>query len=372
MYSTTIRFLNRDKSDYISLQSPVWHNNLSSIKKQIKKNILLWEDQIEILEDKILTSNYTFDNILQYFDRLELSLSILKCFPSIDLYSSFFATQSLNLFHYATISSLNQTLSSELKENITQPDINCTLNGNAVSFSGINYKSKVKPLEIDRKEFFVIKITDNSIKNKNQHLFLKCRFITKQELAKHVLSLPEFWRNYHFITRDSLNLHQDSPIDINNFLFNFYQAKLINKNKSLPSKKEIFDNVRIINPFQLSIGSFATHLIFSLPGLVLPLTEREVVGLDLNTNSFTISLNENEVNLITIDTNYLGVDSKSFLDAFSEEFSKREHAFASYFELNNYNGGKYIITNKEEIGYIYETNMVEVFDSLTKYDNLYN
>jgi len=62
-------------------------------------------------------------------------------------------------------------------------------------------------------------------------------------------------------------------------------------------------------------------------------------------------------------------ENRTLLQDFSTKFSEREQSFSQFFDLGQYSGGQYLLTTAEDFAFVYETNMIELFDSMTKFDS---
>lgn len=334
-----------------------------------------WEKFVENLEEDIIHSEYDFVEMIQWIENFGSFLSVHKHFPSIEATAALSSMKSFNNHHILPYYNKN---SKQLIDfwGYGSPFVEGNLKGTDLSFAA-KYKSvKLYPKAIDTKEFKVVRIQSQGASERNVFLDVKVRNFNRKEFLLKVLSLPEFWRNFHFISRKRKDkgaiVHP--AYSLNKSLNNFYTPS---KNFSITSvtgknKKEILQKIKEESPLGLYVNSFAMHLFFSMPSFVLPMTYREQIWSSKETPEMTITLNENELNLITINYGKDSKENRKILQEFSEAFSEREQSFARHFELGKYSGGQFLLTTSEEFAFVYETNMIELFDSLTKLDELAN
>lgn len=372
MQYQNLRLYNNSQSDFINLHGGVWTNQLSEIKLELKRITSFWDKFKEKVEDDIISAEYEFPDVIDWYEKLENYLSIISYFPDFHDYSVLMCIKSFSGFNLLPVPS-DPTSTFLYNLGTHSPDVQGTLKGKNFSFASKIKKLNIIEKEIDLKEFSLIRISTQTLSDQHFSINLKARNFNKTSFLKDVLSLPEFWRNFHFITRsNSALLNSTHPAyEINKILAQFYnsQRRFGVNYPQKTSKKDIFEHVRINNSFNMSINTFATHLMFRNPGLILPLSVCEQKWAQSQEPAIEITISENEVNLITIPYSDDGYTNRELLQNFSDNYSSRELAFAKHFEIPKYNGGKYLITTAEEFAYIYEANMVEVFDSLSKFDS---
>lgn len=361
---------NSDKTDLINIYNPNCKFGISDVYSKFLSSYVNKNNLIKLAEDSIINSIYCFEDIAEWFDLLEKSNKIENIFPSLENSIINLLTQSLTGFRLLPFNNIKNAFT------IKQPkDSDLILSyKNNYKYSRLksHTKSKIKDKEIDLFEFSIIRISSNSFSDQYQSIDLKIRDFDKKKILSVILSLPEFWRNFHYTTRDSLLLIPNNPTyEINKTLSNFYVNSKRNNNFS-KTKEEAFEFVKSKNILSLSSDTFANQLMFRLPGLALPLTVREQLWSVDKDPAIEIFIDENEINLISFKYSDNYSVNKDILRKFSDDFSTRELAFANKFELPKYSGGKFLITSTDRFAYIYESNMIDVFDSLTKLDSLYN
>jgi hypothetical protein len=365
------RIQNTAKNDFIDLHDRHWDGDLTNFKKELKSNNEYWNKFVDSLQSDIINAEYDFNRLIQWAENFENFLHIQSCFPTIENSAALFSMRSFN--HSHCIPFYNHE-SKQLLDfwGYQKPELLALSKGQSFSFLLKEKKIILEPKPVDLKEFKIVRIQSTDDNGKKTFLDIKVRLFNRKDFLFHVLGLPEFWRNFHFVSRKKKEkgaiVHP--AYNINKTLNAFYTpaksfsiTSVIGKNK-----KEIFEKVKSESPFSLYVNNFAMHLFFSLPGLALPLTAREQEWSAREKPEMTISLNENEVTLITVDYSESSEENRSILQEFSDSFSEREQNFAKFFELGQYSGGQYLLTTSEEFAFVYEANMIELFDSLTKFD----
>lgn len=371
MQYQNLRIYNQDQSDFISLHGGEWKTPISDIKNEVKKVNQFWINFRDAIEVDLINAEYDFQNIISWHKKLEDFISVISYFPDYHDFSSLMCCKSLTRFHTFPLSlDPHNSLTNSL--GFSSPDIIATSKGKGFSFSGIIPKKKILEKSIDTREFSIVRIITQTSSDQVFYVDVKVRNFSRGYFLKLVLSMPEFWRNFHFVTRNKMSIKNTvhPAYEINKVLAQFYSSSNILTPNDLrhKTKKEIFDHVKTNNFMKIFVNTFATHLMFMEPGLILPLSQGEQLWSNNQKPSMQISISENEVNLITIPFSDNAFSNREMLQSFSDNYSNRELAFASHFDLPKYNGGKYLITNSEEFAYIYEANIVELFDSLTKLD----
>lgn len=369
------RIYNHEKADYIELHDRHSDGDINQVKKELKSQMSYWQNFVESLQEDVIESDYDFPDMVQWIENFENFIKVHEHFPSIETSA---ALNSMKSFNNHQILPYYNNESKQLIDfwKYGSPIVNGHLKGTDFVFSTKYKELELSPLYVDRKEFKIVRIQTNNDTNKNAFIDIKVRNFNKKEFLFKLLSLPEFWRNFHFISRKRKDkgavVHP--AYNLNRTLTKFYTpnkkftvTSIIGKNK-----KEILENVKSESPLGIYINSFAMHLFFSMPGYALPLTMSEQIWSSKEKPALTITLNENEVNLICIDYSKNSEENRKILQEFSEGFSIREQSFAQHFELGKYSGGQFLVTSTEEFAFVYETNMIELFDSLTKLDSLAN
>lgn len=365
------RIYKHEKSDYIDLHDRHSDGDTSIVKKELKSQVSYWENFVNSLEDDIIQSEYDFSGMVQWIEDFGNIIKVHKHFPSIEVAAALSSMKSFNHHHVLPYYNKN---SKQLLDfwGYGNPFVEGHLKGTDFTFSAKYKKPSVEKKAIDEKEFKIVRIKSQGESERSIFVDLKVRKFDRKEFLLKILSLPEFWRNFHLVSRKrrdkGASIHP--AYNLNRTLNKFYTPS---KNFSITSvigknKKEILQNIKSESPLGLYVNSFAMHLFFSMPGMVLPLTVSEQEWSATVTPEMTITLNENEINLISINYGKDGVENRKILQEFSEDFSEREQSFAKHFELGKYSGGQFLLTTSEEFAFVYETNMIELFDSLTKID----
>lgn len=369
------RIYNHNKDDFVDLFYKNFDGDIIKFKKDLKSQCANWGQFAEQIQADVVNSEFDFQNLMYWFEDLENYLALNKVFPSLENFSSLFVMKSFTNSHITpTFTKQSKRELEEMGHN--KPNLIGVLNGNSISFSNKFIDILVTPKEVNPKEFKIVRIQTQDDYGNSVFTDVKVRKFDRKKFLFSVLTLPEFWRNFHFVSRKKKNdgAIKHPAYELNKLLNSFYTP---NKNFTIgniigKNKKEIFENVKSNAPLDLSVSSFAMHLFFSQPGLVLPLTAREKEWSKNKEPEMTISISHNEVSLITVNYSSHSQTNKETLEEFSESFSEREQSFARHFDLGQYSGGQYLLTTTEDFAFVYETNMIELFDSLSKLDKQAN
>ncbi len=369
---TLTRIYNQSKDDYIDLHDRHWDGDLVNLKKELKNQKIFWDKFVDSVQSDLISSNYDFGSLISWAENFENFLRIDDHFPNIEHIATMMSMKSFSnhhiLPHYTNGS--KQLLDFWGYNN---PDIKVSLKGHDLSFL-----TKDKPIEltqkaVDSKEFKIIRIKTRDEGEREIFVDIKVRLFNRKDFLFQVLSLPEFWRNFHFVSRKSKDKGAvgHPAYNLNKSLTSFYtpSKKFTLSTIFGKTKKEIFEKVKSEVPLKIYVNSFAMHLFFSMPGIALPLTAREQIWSEKIEPEMTITINENEVSLITIDYSKNSEENRAILQDFSIRFSEREQSFSQFFDLGQYSGGQYLLTTAEDFAFVYETNMIELFDSMTKFDS---
>lgn len=369
------RIYNNKKDDFVDLFCKNFDGDLVKFKKDLKSQIANWETFSDQLQADVVNSDFDFPRLMYWFEDLEHHLAVNKFFPSLENFASLFVMKSFTNNH------ITPTFTKQSKRELemmghNKPNLIGILNGNNISFSNKFIDIQVAPKPINQKEFKIVRIQTQDDYGSAIFTDVKVRKFDRKKFLFNVLTLPEFWRNFHFVSRKKKfeGAIKHPAYEFNKILNSFYTP---NKNFTIgniigKNKKEIFENVKSNAPLELNVSSFAMHLFFSQPGYILPLTAREKEWSKDREPEMTISISHNEVSLITINYSSHSQTNKQTLEEFSEGFSEREQTFAKHFDLGQYSGGQYLLTTSEEFAFVYETNMIELFDSLSKLDKQAN
>ncbi len=365
------RIYNQSVNDYIDLHDRHWDGDINRVKRDLKVQKSYWAKFVDSLQEDIINSEYDFTNLMTWAENFENFLRIDNHFPCLEHSAVMLSMKSLNHFHILPHYSLE---SKQLLDfwGYEHPDLITVMKKHDFSFPTKEKKFILTPKAVDKKEFKIVRILTRNDYGREIFVDVKVREFNRKDFLFSVLSLPEFWRNFHFVSRKRKEkgaiVHP--AYSFNKSLMAFYTPsnKFIISSTIGKNKKEIFNNVKAESPLSLYVNSMAMHLFFSMPNLVLPLTAREQLWSGMNEPEMTITINNNEVNLLTVDYSKNNEENRSALQEFSEKFSEREQSFAQFFELGQYSGGQYLLTTGDEFAFVYETNMIELFDSMTKID----
>lgn len=363
-----------NETEYVELRNnnPISNTNL---KKSLLETNNAWRFFNREIKKDIDNSSYFFKNISDWQKKLDNFLNIHSKFPSIDNFASLVLSSNINQYHLLPYK--NQA-STELLEfyGFHKPNLLLKISNSEYTFGLRNIKQNNEKTKIN-KEFKIIRIIKNNKSEFIKHgsfifLDLKVRNLENLEIFNTVLALPEFWRNFHFISRKPIK-EKDKyhPIyQTNNYFTSFYNPsnQYGAEHTYILNNNEIIKNINLKN-MELTIFSLASQLIFMQPGLIMPLTEQEQNYTAEYGPDYIIKLEKDDKNTHLISINIPADLIHNYFNTFSNDFSKREQLFANHFDMINYSGGQYIATSNNQIVFNYEKNMVCLFESLTKIDH---
>lgn len=349
------------------------------LEAQIIMNHVFWDNYHDFLYKKLKNSPFEVENINRFLSRMREQNSLSLMFPNI----SFLAGQTLSrdILSYSLIPQhLNALdLSNYLPYS---PEFICTQNGQDISFTQELLSPKgLKPIKLDKKEYKIVRILSE---NDNLYIDLKMRGFGEAGLIKEILSLPFFWRNYHLVSRTRVveNSHDNIDTNLNNFIFKYYNPSDDYLTSPRPFNQRIsyekspgmrWKQITCLNHFNFK--QLASDLIFMFPGNFLPLTHRENRWSMMEKPDYTVKVNNKEANLINLKLNgEYSFDEfhKFFLNCIEQISVEDRETTSKLAEGQPLGNGQYILTNDGSIIYVYEQNLLDIFQMLSIYDNKNN
>lgn len=377
-HKKTIRIQTND--DFIDIQTNNIKNDLE-LQSQLIMNHTYWGNYHDFILEKIGKSNFSFKNISEWGKKIHQQNLLTMMFPEND----FIAAQmiSRNILSYNLIPQQINALDLSAYLNYS-PDIICTNESNNFKFNKPSIVNKyLKHKAIDKREFKVLRVLDE-----NHQIFidLKVRGFNERKIITEILSLPFFWRNYHLISRTRVvdNFNDNIDYNLNSHLLQFYNPSSeyldnvessttspILYAKDYPAKwKQITSTQNQFNFMQL-----ANQLIFTQPGIILPLTYRETRWSSMEKPDHIVRVNNKDANLISIKIsgNKSREDNnKFFLNCVGSINSDDKH-IASKLAINKIlTNGQYILSIDGNIIYVYEQNILDIFQMLSIQDSQNN
>lgn len=349
------------------------------LEAQMVMSHVYWDNYHDFLRAKLKESPFQLDNIQQFLQRMREQNLLSLTFPNI----SFLAAQTISrdMLSYSLIPQHLNAL--DLSNYFPySPAFICTQDGQKISFNDTSIQTKgLKPIKVDKKEYKIVRILSE---NDNLFIDLKMRGFGEVGLIKEVLSLPFFWRNYHLVSRTRVVENSQDNIDsnLNNLIFKYYNPSndYLTEPRSYSQKisyeKEHsarWRQITSINHFNFK--QLASDLIFIYPGHFFPLTNRESRWSFMETPDYTIRVNNKEANLINMKLNgeHKPEDVHNFFVNCIEKIQIDDKDTTIKLSQGKPHGnGQYILTNDGSIIYVYEQNILDVFQMLSVYDNKNN
>lgn len=215
--------------------------------------------------------------------------------------------------------------------------------------------------------------------------------IDEAELAAWVLTLPQFWRDFYYsiceygehlnLSKDDqfkmsmapifrlhskLNLFKPDEFDHNpDLLPSFFKPKKIDEAHPAHIQNRIMTVASMV-PFDLSSSSFLNHVLFRIPGRVLPLTYKEI---NISRKpDFKIDLSSSRLSSICVS--YSGCD----IDGLKTAASSLAQFNSDQLSVSRGCQDTEMVFNKIETGVLveYEASIVLLMDKINKENKILN
>lgn len=374
-----IRLQNDD--DFIDLRafskSPV-----ENFETKFLSNNLYWLNYYHFMINKYKNSNYPLSNISSWLLKIKELNAVSSIFPSIEQSAIKFLNR--DIFNYS-LTPQSSTLLDFTSFTPYRLDFIGTQKKDIIDFNqpGNSYNI-LRPKAINKQEYKVIRIIDQNLK-----IFIDLKTYIKQEnlIALDVLKIPFFWRDYHLASRTRIvdNAHDNIDYDFNSFFFNLYNpsSDYLLKNREKNNHIQFFsDKLQTIStPIKLDFMKIANMLLFSNPGIYLPLTQRENKWSILHEPDLTIRVSTDSNDSIHLISFILSSvqsfeDSQTFLKSIQNQFSPINKEMV----LNDFDNkfsdfnlsvlqSTLFFTNNSHISYCLENSLIKTFHFLSMLDN---
>lgn len=374
-----IRLQNDD--DFIDLRafskSPV-----ENFETKFLSNNLYWLNYYHFMINKYKNSNYPLSNISSWLLKIKELNAVSSIFPSIEQSAIKFLNR--DIFNYS-LTPQSSTLLDFTSFTPYRLDFIGTQKKDIIDFNqpGNSYNI-LRPKAINKKEYKVVRILDQNLK-----IFIDLKTYIKQEnlIALDVLKIPFFWRDYHLASRTRIvdNAHDNIDYDFNSFFFNLYNpsSDYLLKNREKNNHIQFFsDKLQTIStPIKLDFMKIANMLLFSNPGIYLPLTQRENKWSILHEPDLTIRVSTDSNDSIHLISFILSSvqsfeDSQTFLKSIQNQFSPINKEMV----LNDFDNkfsdfnlsvlqSTLFFTNNSHISYCLENSLIKTFHFLSMLDN---
>lgn len=374
-----IRLQNDD--DFIDLRafskSPV-----ENFETKFLSNNLYWLNYYHFMINKYKNSNYPLSNISSWLLKIKELNAVSSIFPSIEQSAIKFLNR--DIFNYS-LTPQSSTLLDFTSFTPYQLDLIGTQEKDIIDFNQPSNSYKIlRPKAINKKEYKVVRILDQNLK-----IFIDLKTYIKQEnlIALDVLKIPFFWRDYHLASRTRIvdNAHDNIDYDFNSFFFNLYNpsSDYLLKNREKNNHIQFFsDKLQTIStPIKLDFMKIANMLLFSNPGIYLPLTQRENKWSILHEPDLTIRVSTDSNDSIHLISFILSSvqsfeDSQTFLKSIQDQFSPINKEMV----LNDFDNkfsdfnlsvlqSTLFFTNNSHISYCLENSLIKTFHFLSMLDN---
>lgn len=361
--------------DFIDIESSSKYE--LEIQSQLVMNNIYWDNYYDFINSKN-QKGLNLQGIKSWLQKIKEQNNLSKVFPQIDFLTAHYLSRDIfssNLIpQYISPISLTtyNHYSPEIVINQSLKDIK--LNQPSLSSRGL------KPKPLNKKEYKILRLLDET-----NRLFidLKISKFSEKQIITEILSLPLFWRNYHLVSRTRVvdNFHENIDFNLNSHLLQFYNPSneflLKPKEKAIVYDKDAPTRWRqITSKFNgLDLQQLANQLMFINPGYVLPLTYRESRWSSTQEPDFTVKITDKEAHLISIKIKGALTETEMysfFMDCIEKINIEDREAIYKLTPNKNIGNGQYILAKDGHIIYVYEQNILDVFQMLSLYDSQNN
>lgn len=374
-----IRLQNDD--DFIDIRA-FSKSPIENFETKFLSNNLYWFNYYQFMMNKYKNGNYPLNNISSWLLKIKEQNAVSSMFPSIEQSSIKFLNR--DIFNYS-LTPQSSTLLDFTSFTPYRLDLIGTQEKDIVNFNKpANTYKTLRPKPINKKEYKIVRILDQNLK-----IFIDLKTYVKQEnkIALDVLKIPFFWRDYHLASRTRIvdNAHENMDYDFNSFFFNLYNpsSDYLLQNRDKSNHIQYFSDKlqTITTPVKLDFMKITNMLMFSNPGIYLPLTQRENKWSVLHEPDLTIRVSSDSndsIHLVSFMLNSVKnfEDSQLFLKSTQDQFSpiNKDNSFNdidnkfSEFNLSTLQSTLFFTSNSH-ISYCLENSLIKTFHFLSMLDN---
>lgn len=374
-----IRLQNDD--DFIDLRA-FSKSSIDNFETKFLSNNLYWLNYYQFMMNKYKNSKYPLSNISSWLLKIKEQNAVSSVFPSIEQSAIKFLNR--DIFSYS-LTPQSSTLLDFTSFTPYRLDLIGTQEKDVIDFNQpVNSYKILRPKAINKNEYKVVRIIDQNLK-----IFIDLKTYVKQEntIALDVLKIPFFWRDYHLASRTRIvdNAHDNIDYEFNSFFFNLYNPSpdYLLKNREKNNHIQFFsDKLQTIStPIKLDFMKIANMLMFSNPGIYLPLTQRENKWSILHEPDLTVRVSSDSNDSIHLISFILSSvknfeDSQVFLKSIQDQFSPINKEIV----LNDFDNkfsdfnlsvlqSTLFFTNNSHISYCLENSLIKTFHFLSMLDN---
>lgn len=361
--------------DFIDIESSSKYE--LEIQSQLVMNNVYWDNYYDFIQSKN-QKGLNLQGIKTWLQKIKEQNNLSKVFPQVDFLTAHYLSR--DIFSSNLISQYISPLSLTTYYHYS-PEIIITQNLNDIKLNQPSLSSRgLKPKPLNKKEYKILRLLDET-----NRLFidLKISKFSEKQIITEILSLPLFWRNYHLVSRTRVvdNFHENIDFNLNSHLLQFYNPSneflLKPKEKAIVYDKDAPTRWRqITSKFnKLDLQQLANQLMFINPGYILPLTYRESRWSSTQEPDFTAKITDKEAHLISIKIKDSLTESEMysfFMDCIEKINIEDREAIYKLTPNKNIGNGQYILAKDGNIIYVYEQNILDVFQMLSLYDSQNN
>lgn len=361
--------------DFIDIESSSKYE--LEIQSQLVMNNVYWDNYYDFIQSKN-QKGLNLQGIKTWLQKIKEQNNLSKVFPQVDFLTAHYLSR--DIFSSNLIPQYISPLSLTTYNHYS-PEIIINQNLNDIKLNQPSLSSRgLKPKPLNKKEYKILRLLDET-----NRLFidLKISKFSEKQIITEILSLPLFWRNYHLVSRTRVvdNFHENIDFNLNSHLLQFYNPSneflLKPKEKAIVYDKDAPTRWRqITSKFnKLDLQQLANQLMFINPGYILPLTYRESRWSSTEEPDFTAKITDKEAHLISIKIKDSLTESEMysfFMDCIEKINIEDREAIYKLTPNKNIGNGQYILAKDGNIIYVYEQNILDVFQMLSLYDSQNN
>jgi hypothetical protein len=374
------------ENDYIEHHTR-WDGYPDDIKKNIISMVDRWQLSVESLKENLNDDSQGTVTLNQWVTDFEKTINDYKANPTIEMSSMLLCFLSF-AHHHVLPHATTDDLMSYWGEN--EPNITAQLINGLFTYT-TDEEGNQPTVEVVRKEipaeFKVMRIyaidKDGKLLDDN-YVDFKYKNISEEALFSSVIQLPLFLRDIYTLTKMSKTEKKSLDYTLHPLtamlqkMAEFYKPtneyvrfggsegdKVRTKEERLKTIELSSDWVHSMIPFDLDITSFGSHIAFTNPGNVLPLTKGEC--LSEYEISFKVGMFDNRMNYIYC--NIPNKDESEMLQLLNDtvlHFDYRNHRFNTYHKVDNVGENiqfSQLVADEVFLGMPYEETIINLMEN---------
>lgn len=375
-----------NENDYIEHHTR-WDGYPDEIKKNIISMVDRWQLSVESLKETLNDDSQGTVTLNQWVTDFEKAINDYKANPTIEMSSMLLCFLSF-AHHHVLPHATTDGLMSYWGEN--EPNITAQLVNGLFTYT-TDEEGNQPTVEVVRKEisaeFKVMRIyaidEDGKLLDDN-YVDFKYKNISEEGLFSSIIQLPLFLRDIYTLTKMSRTEKKSLDYTLHPLtamlqkMTEFYKPtneyvrfgssegdKVRTKEERIKTIELSSDWVHSMIPFDLDITSFGSHIAFTNPGNVLPITKGE--RLSEYEISFKVGMFDNRMNYIYC--NIPNKDESEMLQLLNDtvlRFDYRNHRFNTYHKVNNVGENiqfSQLVADEVFLGMPYEETIINLMEN---------